>query len=139
MGMDFSEEYIQWKPASGLTEKYNIESIVTENMGLKTVLFDDRGDERDVQILFKDSVRTYMCADETYRYSLICYLGKKYGIPFYGDWTFFKVTKSDYLDWLLRQSGDIGNKDQLVHYSILAANVILDVIATQEPIVTFVD
>ena len=64
-------------------------------------------------------------------------LSEHYGDSFYGTWTFFKVSNSEYLRWLSNQSFETMNST-FMHFTFVTGNSILDVICTYEPKVKFV-
>lgn len=127
------EEWTRWQPVQGLGPKYFIDSISDNLDGLQIILFEKRAKKERVIITFEDSVDGYIRMDETYRYKLILDLGEKYGLDFYGDWTFFKVTNSSFLKWISEQSCTISDHRHLIHFSILAGDSVLDIVSGLEP------
>lgn len=127
------ETWIQWRPIEGLARKYDIEEVVHNNTGFNVVLCDISKRNSKLEIHFEDWVEAYRCADETLRCRVIVDLDKQYGTKFYGDWTFFIVTNSLYIKWFSEQSCTISDGIELVHYSILAANTVLDIAAISKP------
>jgi hypothetical protein len=128
-----SEEWIRWIPISGLAPKYSIESVSDSFDGFKVVLFEEFDKKERVIIKFEETVSAYRSTDESYRSKLIVDLDKKYGRDFYGDWTFFKVNNSLYLQWLSEQSCTISDHINLLHYVILGGDFVVDFISGLEP------
>lgn len=133
------EQWIQWKPIQGLSRKYHIKSIL-DNLGeLKIILCDEKYENKLVTVTFDGTIASYKWTDETYRLKTIALLDKKYGKNFYGNWTFFKITNSLYLQLLSEDSFTIADSRSLIHFSLIDANSIVDIIATCEPIVELVE
>ncbi len=130
-----TETWTQWKPINGLYRKYDIDEIVDNKTGFMVILSELETQSKKIKIHFKESVESYCCADETLRCAIIADLHTRYGTAFYGDWTFFTVTDSHYIRWLSEQSCTISDGMALVHFSILAANTILDIAAISTPTV----
>jgi hypothetical protein len=45
----------------------------------------------------------------------------------------FKVANSEYLEWISNQSYGIAETEKLTHFSIIAVDSIIDIIAAYEP------
>ena len=136
--MILSEQWIQWKPINNLSPKYYIKSISDDIEGLKILLSDVKNEKQIVKIMFDDSTHSYRSTDESFRLSTINSLDKKYGTKFYSEWTFFKVDNSKYISWLSEQSYEIAESENLMHFSLIAVDSIVDVIAAYEPSVELI-
>jgi hypothetical protein len=64
---------------------------------------------------------------------MLNYIDEKYGTEFYSQWTLFKVTNSEYLEWISNQSFDIAESENLTHFAIVVVDSIIDIIAAYEP------
>ena len=126
-------KWIKWEPIEGLSSKYYINSILDGLEGLIVVLSDANDENKKVKVVFEDSVHTYRSTDESFRQSTINDLDEIYGTQFYSDWTFFKVTNSEYMQWLSAQSYSIIDSEPLIHFIFLAVDSVVDIIATYEP------
>jgi len=78
------------------------------------------------------------CKEVWGKSSVINKIDERYGTEFYAEWTFFKVTNSEYIQWLSEQSYGIAESESLIHFSILAGDSIVDVIAAYEPKITII-
>lgn len=116
-----------------LNVKYYIDSINDTINGLCILLSEVNDASLRVKVLFEHSVHAYRSTDESYRSNTINYLQDSYGVNFYRERTFFEITDSEYIQWLSKQSQGISDLEQISHYSILAVNSIVDVIAAYEP------
>lgn len=125
------ENWERWEPISGLSSKYYVESLSDSIEGFRILLSDAYDEYKKVEVLFEDSVHAYRSTDESFRQSVINKIDERYGTEFYSEWTFFKVTNSEYIQWLSEQS--YGIAESLTHFSILAGDSIVDVIAAYEP------
>ncbi|WP_068786946.1 hypothetical protein [Paenibacillus phocaensis] len=122
-----------WEVGNDVTSKYYVESINDTIEGFRILLSDANDEFKKVEILFEDSVHAYRSTDESFRQSTINKLDEQYGTEFYKDRTFFKVTNSEYIQWLSLQSFGIADSEQVHHFSILAVDSIVDIIAAYEP------
>ncbi|KKC50156.1 hypothetical protein VE23_24420 [Paenibacillus sp. D9] len=116
---------------SDLSSKYYVESISDSINGFRILLSDANDESKRVEVLFEDSVRAYRSTDESF--STINNLDGRYGTEFFSDNTFFKVTNSEYIHWLSLQSYGIAESETFFHFSFLAVDSIVDVIAAYEP------
>lgn len=116
-----------------LNVKYYIDSINDTINGLCILLSEVNDASLRVKVLFEHSVHAYRSTDESYRSNTINYLQDSYGVNFYRERTFFEITDSEYIQWLSKQSQGVSDLEQISHYSFLAVNSIVDVIAAYEP------
>lgn len=128
-----NEEWIQWLPVDGLAKKYFADEILDGMDGFKIMLTDPAEEDKKVNIIFEDSVRAYRSTDESLRQETIRFIDNKYGTRFYAECTFFKVRNSEYIKWIEKQSYGVFDTEKLTHFSIIAMDSIIDVIATYEP------
>lgn len=136
--MEVKEEWKKWEPIKNVSAKYYIDYILNDSKIFKIILIERDNEFNKVSILFESSIHAFRWSDETYRYKTIIMLSEKYGRSFYSG-TLFKITNSDYIKWLLDQSNKIKNENDLIHFSFIGANSVLDVIGTAEPIVENLD
>ena len=123
----------------GLSTNYNLVSVVDNMEGFEILLSDDSNDKKGIRIIFKNSVESYRCSDETYRLKTFEDLSDQHGTKFYAEWSFFRVLNSRYLHWLSEQSCGISDSRPLMHFSFFTTNSILDIITSYEPKVEFVE
>lgn len=102
------------------------------------VLSDSWHQERKIQLLFDDSVHSYRSTDETFRLNSIYNLQDQYSTEFCTLWTLFKVVNSAYILWLCKESYDITTPQSLIHFSIIAVDSVVDIVASYEPKVEMV-
>lgn len=133
-----TETWMHWDPIPGLAKKYDIDAILDTFDDL-TIILSEYNSENKVRIVIDGTSRAYRQSDETYRCNLISQLDKKYGGDFYGNRTFFRVTDSEYLQWLSEQSSIISDHYGVQHYSILGINWVLDIAIPFEPKVEFIE
>jgi hypothetical protein len=131
------EKWIKWEPIKGLQLKYYIDSIVDNLDGFEMILSDCNDRNKRVMVTFENSVEAYRSTDETCRTNTICDLRDMYGLDFYCEWTFFKVENSRYLRWVIEESCGIREAHYLTHFSFIAGESIVDIIAPYEPKVQF--
>lgn len=126
--MEFVEQWEHWMPINNLSKKYYIDYILSDSKIFKIILTDINNVKNKVHVVFEDSIHAFKWVDEIYRFKKIEQLNKQFGTNFCEEWTFFKVTNSDYLKWISDQSYGISDDRDLIHFSFIGANSILDVI-----------
>ncbi|MFC6332757.1 hypothetical protein ACFP56_09000 [Paenibacillus septentrionalis] len=134
--MFLSEKWVYMDIEQELNVKYYIDSINDNTEGLSIMLSEVNDESLRVKVFFEHSVHAYRSTDESYRSNTINYLQDSYGLNFYKERTFFVITDSEYIRWLSQQSQGISDLEQVSHYSFLAVNSIVDVIAAYEPKIT---
>lgn len=127
------ENWQRWEVGSDLSAKYYIESISDSIDGFRILLSDANDESKKVEVLFEDSIHAYRSTDESFRQSTINNLDEQYGTEFFRDNTFFKVTNSEYIHWLSLQSYGIAESESIFHFSFLAVDSVVDVVAAYEP------
>jgi hypothetical protein len=133
------EEWIQWKPIKELSSKYYIKSLVDQIENFKVILTPLNSEKGSVELVFKYGVEAYTKVEESFRVKLIHDLDKKYGINFYGNWTFFKINNSKYISWLSEQSYQWSDTHSFIHLCLVTSNAVVDIITTYEPKVEIID
>lgn len=132
------EQWARWEPVAGLAPQYYIERVLEDfDEGFKVVLFEASNRKRKVHIKFKRSVECYTMTDESYVSNLLINLREQYGLEFYRDSTFFKVTNSDYLKRLSVLSSGISDEFDFTHFVVFGLDSMLDIIAKYEPEIEF--
>lgn len=51
----------------------------------------------------------------------------------FGDWSFYKVIQSEYVNWVFRASCNLISETRLKHFLIVTKNNLIDVISYAEP------
>lgn len=133
-----AEQWVKWEPIKGLSKKYYIDSVI-DNFDGFNILLSDEADQHQIKVTFETLVLSYRNTDESFRLSTTGFIHENYGKTFCTEWTFFKVIHSPYVQWLSEQSYGIAESVlPPIHFSFLAINSILDVIATCEPTFEFI-
>jgi len=127
-----SETWIQWKPIEKLAQKYDVASVIDTINTFTIVLSEMDNPQKCLEVCFDSGVNAYRLTNEIYWRNSLHKLDEKYGEDFYGDWTFFKVKNSSYLSWLSKESFEISDSRNFVHFAFLGVNSILEVIAHDE-------
>lgn len=127
------ESWQRWELGRELSTKFYIESISDSKNGFRILLSGADDESKKVEIVFEESVHAYRSTDESFRQSMINNIDEQYGTEFYKDYTFFKVSNSEYIHWLSLQSYGIAESEPLYHFSFLAVDSVLDVIAAYVP------
>ena len=130
------EIWTKWEPIPDLKEKYYVEYIQDDPEIFKVRLYESYASQKRLDIVFENLVKSYRRTDETLRYRVVCYLEKRYDTNFYAKGTFFKITNSKYLEWLSQESCSISDHIPLIHFVLLAADSLVDIVAGYEPIVS---
>jgi len=133
------ERWVRWEPIEGLSFKYFIKEIIDNPNLFKIVLKPLNSEQKSIEVLFENGVRVYRRTDESFRAKLVHDLDEKYKVDFYKNWTFFKVENSEYFFWISDQSYEWSDVHSFIHFSLIASNAVVDVLADYEPVVKFID
>lgn len=128
-----NEIWERWEPVDGLSRKYHVESIQDDMNIFRVRLYDEYFSDKRVDIIFQDQVDAYRRTDETLRSQVVLDLRRQHDKSFYATWTLFKVTNSQYIKWLSEESCTISDHMPLIHFVILAADSLVDIVTTYEP------
>jgi hypothetical protein len=113
-----------------LKSKYYIDSISDKIEGFEILLTDYDDKTKKILITFKNSIDAYRSTDESFRLKSMDTLNEIYGSKFYQEWTFFKIEKSTYIQWLSEQSYGIIEMAEPIHFCIADVNSFLDIVTT---------
>ena len=99
----FNEVWHKWEPTPKITGNYKIGDFGFTYDGFK-VIVEHRESKQTVEVLFEGSIQAFRSTDEGRRLKLGYDLRAKYGADFLRYWSFFKVERSEYLEWISEQS-----------------------------------
>ncbi len=91
-----------------------------------------------IKVTFYRLVDAFRRSDKDFYFKMLHDLSSRYGGDFYGNWSFFKITNSDYLKWISEKSCTVSDYLPFQHFCIIGGNEIIDVLAQKEPEVTIV-
>lgn len=132
------EQWMQWKPFANLEPKYYCVAVSDTFEGFKVVLVGQSEEKEMLEIYFKDGVLAYTQTDESFKRTLINDLDQRYGTDFYGEWTLFKVQNSKYVNKILEESYGWASAYNLIHFSLITEDLIIDILNDSEPAVSLV-
>ena len=133
-----SKEWIKWEPfVPGIEGNYRFDNISDNENGFKLVI-SQLNSEKKLEITFVNSIWAYKRTSESFRQNLFNILSEKYGDDFYTEWSFFKVTESDYLQWLSVESNTVTDQLKLSHFVIMTIDDVIDIAANYEPEIKFI-
>lgn len=128
----------QWVPViyKELTRHNYVESLIYERKSLKIKLFDHDDEKRRIIISFEDTALLYRSTNESYAFGRIDAMVKgKEDTVLYAENTIFKVMNSEYIKELSLFSPTLKQNSSIIHFALIPTDWVIDVIATQEPIV----
>jgi len=134
-----SQIWTKWEPAEGLHNKYTIASIVSSIDGFEILLYEDGlYGKKGLKIIFENQVDSHRDTNESLMGETIEELNNQPVKLNYSQWTFFKVTNSEYIKWLRKQSSGVADGRPFIHFCFVDDDSILDVIACYEPKVEYI-
>ena len=133
------EEWIRWEPVDGLTGKYSVDTMSLGEQGLIIGLSSLSDNTKKIEIKFEYAIDAYRYTNDSFSFKIAGDLTEKYGREFYGDWSFFKVTNSEYIQWISEKSCTYADEFAFIHFSIVGSDEIVDVLSRYEPTVAFVE
>jgi hypothetical protein len=125
------ESWGKWQPISGLEKYHNIYDIEYLAQGFFKILLIGHAEGKCVAVIFENGVSAHRYTYESLRTLRMPESS--------GAWTFFKVSKSSYIKLLFEKSNNETDYLSLMHFVFAGADTIIDVVATYEPIVEFID
>ncbi len=131
------EEWTRWLPIEKMGGKYYVDEIKDNMIEFKVIFCNSVEEDKKVSIIFDKWVLAYRSTYESIRQKTINSLYEKYGIDFFSECTFFKVRNSEYIEWVSEQSYGVFDSEELIHFSFVAADSIVDIVASYEPIIEF--
>jgi len=137
--MNKNELWQKWEPSiSGLSKKYTIK-LVANLVGEFGIYLYDAKNKHKVHVNFYDSTNISRRTNIKYRAGEFEKLALEYGENFFKDWTFFKILKSEYVRELIEESCETLNEKYCIHFVIVGSNCVVDVIASYEPKIEFIE
>jgi hypothetical protein len=94
---------------------------------------------KKILVTFNQSIDAYRSTDESFRLKTMSEIDQSQGSAFYGQWTFFKVENSNYIQWLAEEAPEIFIPKDYMHFSFISVEGFVDIVTTYEPIVRHLD
>ncbi len=135
---DFMEEWTRWEPIEKIFGRYYIDALILSEKNDLIIKLSNENDTHKIKIKFPNPVGSYKYTNESFCFKIFGDLSDKYGVRFYSNWSFFKITNSQYLQWLSEQSGTISNVCLLQHFCMVGGDEVIDVATQFEPEVTII-
>lgn len=126
------EEWTRWEPIKDILGKYFVDSLILSDNGL-AIQLSDWDKEKKIEIIFDGCIDAYRYTNDSFSFKIPAGLSEKYGGEFYKNWSFFKITNSEYLAWLSEKSYEYSNDFPFIHFCIIGGDEIVDVLARYEP------
>ena len=127
------EQWTQWRPIEQLAPQYYTTAIINAATGFHIRFGESNNNPRGLFITFERSIEACRVTDEGDRFVKLLYLIDTYGRDFFVKWPFFKVTNSEYLEWLSQESGGIFDQKSMEHFALITQDSIIDIATSYEP------
>jgi hypothetical protein len=127
------EQWTQWRPIEQLAPRYYMTALIDDVTGFYIRLGESKNNHRGLFITFERSIEAYRVTDEGDRLTKLVYLNDTYGHGFFAKWAFFKVTNSEYLEWIAQEAGGIFDPKSTRHLVLITENSIIDMVSSYEP------
>ena len=132
-----SEQWIKWEPIEGLSANNSIYAVIDNPDQFKIILSNHDHETKQTLITFDKSVDSYWFTKEILRINTVYHVRDHYGKDFL-NWTFFKITNSNYLKLFSNKLEGSNNFFPYMHFSFFTDDECLCVIATYEPKIEFI-
>ncbi len=129
------EEWTRWEPIKNLSGKYYVDAIILSDAGLIIQLSENA---KKIELNFRYAADSYKYTNESFCFKIFGDLSDRYGGDFYGNWSFFKITDSDYLKWISDKSCTVSDRFPFQHYCIIGGDEVVDILSQSEPKVTII-
>jgi len=125
-----SDNIKKWEPVAGIPHQLYLLTLLDNAKSLEIKL--QGSDTDNILTLSFPSYVSYRNTDETSRLKSL-----NDNKILSSEWPIFKSNDTQYLDWVVEESFGISNKHNLIHYIITVGSGIIDVVASQEPQLTW--
>lgn len=132
------EQWIRWEPIQGLEGKYYLDDFSWSKKGFIVELIHEKKDEK-IQILFDNYIDAFRYTNESFYLTILDNASPKHETRFYANFSFYKITNSEYLVWLSKQSAEWSDLFNFTHFCILGGDEVIDIVTNYEPKVTIMD
>jgi hypothetical protein len=121
------EKYAKWEPVEGIENEMWVEALHDDYEGLRVLLKGSSGSSGILSISFPQYYG-YRNFDESFR-------DKLWGKDSFEtrNWSLFKTSSSEFIDWLVEESGGVYNKEEMLHYVIKTGADVIEVVAKLVP------
>lgn len=128
------EKWRQWHPIEelDLIPKYYLHGVLDDVDGLRIFLEGFNG-ESPVTVQFPGYVVSYRCTEEQAAFLTLSKITGQIGCHAFSSWTFFAVENSPYIQQIAYESQGIYPAQNLMHFAIIHADGILEVITSEPP------
>lgn len=120
-------EIIKWEPDFiNFPNTIHVTSLIDDYEGFRVVVKDEKSSNY-FRFMF-DNYISYRNTDEGARLkslNLFPYNSR--------EWCLFKAKKSDFIDWIVEESGGIYLQDSITHYFFVTPNDIIEILSLEEP------
>lgn len=134
-----TEQWSKWEPLQGLSNKYYVDSISDTMEEFEIILSDANDRKKKLRISTEYSPHSYQVTKISYKFKIISNLTRQHNETLTNKWTFFRVTNSSYLQLMSEESAGISDDRELTHVSILAQNLVIDIVDGFEPKVEWLE
>jgi len=132
------EEWKRWEPMQGLSGRFVIDSLMLSYDALIIQLSAEDNDTK-IEIVFDGNIDAYRYTNESFCFTIFSDLSKKYGDDFYSNCSFFKITNSEYIQWISGKSAGWADALPFRHFCIVGNDEVLDILACYEPKVKIIE
>lgn len=123
--------YEKWIPKpTPLHIIYDLVALIDDYDGLSITLSDEANNH--YKITWSGKVESYFCNSEEARLDFISTTYKSLKEQF-GDWSFYKVRQSEYVNWVSKSSCNLISETRLEHYLIVTKNNLVEVVTYTDP------
>lgn len=135
-----SEEiWKHYRPIEDLDNDYYAIKTDDSPEGLRLLFSSYKDTSKGIEVIFEHSYESYRSTEEGGRYRTLCKLIDRYGKDYMASSVLYIVENSRYVDWLIYESCDVREKEELFHFVFLSTGVYVDVIAMYHPKIIHVD
>jgi hypothetical protein len=124
------EHWTHWHPFENISAgRYLIDSVALSKKNI-IIQLTSNDETKKLELLFENA-DAYRLTNESWCFMIFAELTEQYGIKFYSQWNFFKITDSEYIKSVCAQSKSA--QEKLQHFCILGTDEALDIVAHSEP------
>ena len=136
------EVWHKWLPDDPNLSKKYVVTAIEDIIGAFNIYLHDKRIQKSICLNFYKSALIFRKTDINYRFAELERISSEQSEQkesFCKEWSFFKISDSEYLNELIEEACGILNPQNFIHFVIVGSNCVVDVITNYEPMIIHID
>lgn len=123
-----NEQWSRWEPQSNLATQYILENFVDGlDCKFEITLTEALTPHKKLLVKFEHNPYMYKNSNIEYKQKTLKTLQELLGQDF-TNWAFFKVSNSNYIEWVVRHASGIYEANKFIHFVFVTRNSMIEII-----------